>query len=308
MRSVRSISARSSSRRRWRSNWRRLSRSRVGRPRRRRRAPGLQAQRAPDPLDVDADDARALAAAPEGGDREPGEVAHLALAAVGDRLAHRVAKPVEVEPARRPRSAASPIPWRSASSSAARKNQRSKIRSKTRRSSCDFASVAAERLAEVGGLGPGHLAERLERVEDLRGPDRDALGAQLLAEGDEPRGEAGRQDRALGVGTRVLTRCCAHVELPSSPSLTPTRSATRSRSVRCLTMMHIVCSKSSESMSSAPSSSRARAQSIDSAIEGGFFRSSERTMWITSTIRRASFSSTSGECRRTISISRSTSG
>ena len=45
-------------------------------------------------------------------------------------------------------------------------------------------------------------------------------------------------------------------------------------SVRCLTMMLIVCSKASRSMSSAPSSSSARAQSIDSAIEGGFLRSS----------------------------------
>ena len=40
-------------------------------------------------------------------------------------------------------------------------------------------------------------------------------------------------------------------------------------------------------MSSAPISSSARAQSIDSAIEGGFFRSSSRTMWTISTSRRA---------------------
>ena len=40
-------------------------------------------------------------------------------------------------------------------------------------------------------------------------------------------------------------------------------------------------------MSSTPSSSNARAQSIDSAIDGGFFRSSSRTMPITSTNRRA---------------------
>ena len=43
-------------------------------------------------------------------------------------------------------------------------------------------------------------------------------------------------------------------------------------------MIDIVARNSSASMSSAPSSSSARAQSIDSAIEGGFLRSSSRTM------------------------------
>ena len=62
-----------------------------------RRAPRLQAQRAADPLDVDADHAGALAAAAEGGDREPGEVSHLALAALRDRLADRLSKLVGVE-------------------------------------------------------------------------------------------------------------------------------------------------------------------------------------------------------------------
>ena len=41
----------------------------------------LQAEAAPDPLHVDADHAGALAAAAEGGDREPGQVAHLAVVA-----------------------------------------------------------------------------------------------------------------------------------------------------------------------------------------------------------------------------------
>src|SRR5947199_21443 len=41
-------------------------------------------------------------------------------------------------------------------------------------------------------------------------------------------------------------------------------------------MMLIVRSKTALSMSSAPSTSRARAQSIDSAIEGGFFKSRPR--------------------------------
>ena len=49
-----------------------------------------------------------------------------------------------------------------------------------------------ERLAEVLGLGPRHLAQDLERVEQLARPDRDALAAQLLAELEQVRGEAGR--------------------------------------------------------------------------------------------------------------------
>jgi EmrB/QacA subfamily drug resistance transporter len=93
-----------------------------------------------------------------------------------------------------------------------------------------------------------------------------------------------------------------------SPSFTPTRSATRSRSVLCFTMIDIVRCSTGWSTSSAPSSSSARAQSIDSAIEGGFFRSSARTMWTTSTSLRAILSSSSGACRWTISSSRSTVG
>src|SRR6185295_8838819 len=57
----------------------------------------LQPERAPDPLDVDPDHARALALAPEGGDREPREVAHLAVRAGADRLADALAERVEVE-------------------------------------------------------------------------------------------------------------------------------------------------------------------------------------------------------------------
>ena len=57
----------------------------------------LEPECAADPLDVDADHARALAPAAERGDREPGEVAHLALVALGDRLADGVAELVRVE-------------------------------------------------------------------------------------------------------------------------------------------------------------------------------------------------------------------
>ena len=78
-----------------------------------------------------------------------------------------------------------------------------------------------QRLAERRAVGPLHLVQRGERVEQLGRPDRDALGPQRLAEVDDP----GRQ---------------AHVARGARPSRTPTRSATTSRSVRCLTMIDIV--------------------------------------------------------------------
>src|SRR5207248_3304661 len=43
---------------------------------------GAETQRTANPLHVDADDARALALAAEGGDRQPREIAHRALVAV----------------------------------------------------------------------------------------------------------------------------------------------------------------------------------------------------------------------------------
>src|SRR5215210_6449717 len=151
-------------------------------------------------------------------------------------------------------------------------------------------------LAEVALVCPGNLVERREGIHDLRGADGDSLLAQLLEEGEQAPG--GRGHRYAPAGGAASP----------SASLTATRSATMSMSERCLTMMLIDCWKVSRSMSSAPSSSSVRAQSIDSAIEGGFFRSTWRTMWTISTRRRASDSSSSGACSRTISISRSTSG
>ena len=130
-----------------------------------------------------------------------------------------------------------------------------------------------QRLAHVPAPRPRDLAQRRERVEQLRGPDRDALSAQLLAELEERASRPAAGSRAAGASA-------------GPPSRTPTRSATTSRSVRCLTMMLIVERKRSASMSSAPSRSRARAQSIDSAIDGGFLRSRSRTMCTISTSRR----------------------
>ena len=56
-----------------------------------------QVERAPDPLHVDADHARALALAAEGGHREPREVAHLAVVALPDRSLDLAPQVVEVD-------------------------------------------------------------------------------------------------------------------------------------------------------------------------------------------------------------------
>src|SRR4051812_25649497 len=56
-----------------------------------------QPERAADALDVDAEPARALAAAAERDDREPGEVAHGGLVAVADRLQQLLAQVVVVD-------------------------------------------------------------------------------------------------------------------------------------------------------------------------------------------------------------------
>ena len=105
---------------------------------------GAQPERAADPLDVDAEHARALAA-PERGDREPREVAHRGIRAVPQRRGDLLAQRVEVDLGR-PRIAASApslISRRAASASAARKKKRSNTSSNTRRSSGDLAIVAA---------------------------------------------------------------------------------------------------------------------------------------------------------------------
>ena len=77
------------------------------------------------------------------------------------------------------------ICWRAASASAARKKKRSNTSSNTRRSSGDLASVAASASLKSGWLVQLMCVERVERVEQLRGADRDVLGAQLLGEADQ---------------------------------------------------------------------------------------------------------------------------
>ena len=162
---VRSICARSSSRRRCASKRRIWSRVSFGslvagvlhRP------AGLRAQpeRAADPLHVDAEHAGALAAAAEGGDRQPREVAHGRLVAVADRLQQLLAQVVELDPLAagdavlgRPRGPRAGAP----AASAARKKKRSNTRSKMRRSSGDLASVEASAARKSAGTVHGTSA------------------------------------------------------------------------------------------------------------------------------------------------------
>ena len=201
--SVRSISPRSSSRRRWRSKRLIASRSSGGLSAAlsAARALGLEAERAADPLDVDADHARALAAAAEGGDREPREVAHLAVVARDDRLADRLAQLVEVELARSPRRARPRrSPCASASASAARKKKRSKSSSKTRRSSCDLATVAASasRKSSRSLHGTCSSASKASRISEVptASPSLRSCSQKAIRRGAEA---TGRSDSKAGV-------------------------------------------------------------------------------------------------------------
>jgi len=53
-----------------------------------------------------------------------------------------------------------------------------------------------QRLADILALGPRHLLERREGVEQLGGPDRHALVAQLLGEAEQ----SGRQAAVIRAG------------------------------------------------------------------------------------------------------------
>src|SRR5262249_37026517 len=150
-------------------------------------------QRAPDPLHVDPDHPGALALAPEGGDRQPGQVAHLAVVALDDRLAHLLAQLVEVD-------LLAALVAALALLDAARDGLRlGGGEEPALEEQLEDAAVLLrlgdrrrQRLAEVLARGPVHLLERREGIEDLRGADRDALAAQLLAEAEQLRGEARR--------------------------------------------------------------------------------------------------------------------
>ena len=151
-----------------------------------------------------------------------------------------------------------------------------------------------ERLLEVRVRGPLTSSSARERVEQLGGADRDALAAQLLGEADQLRVESPGDQRALdaaapgAIGRSLELDADARgdgVEIGAVLDDHPHRLAE-----------HVCASRSS-----APSSSSARAQSIDSAIDGGFLRSSSRTsLHDLDELARDRLVS-SGVCRRTIS-------
>jgi hypothetical protein len=167
---------------------------------------GAQSQRAPDALHVHADHTGALLAARKRRDRHPREVAHRSLRAVpqrgGDLRAQSlelfVGQLVEVQPAGGLLVLlAHPLPHG---------RQLDRAEEEPVEHQLEHPPVflalgerGRQRLPEVLLLGPVDLAQHRERVEQLRGPDRYAFAAQLLAELQQPCGESPRQD---GVAVR----------------------------------------------------------------------------------------------------------
>ena len=177
---VRSICARSSSRRRCCSKrriWSRVSGAGGGSPSGSRTRPaglGAQPQRAPDALDVDAEHPRALAAAPEGGDREPGEVAHGRLVAVADRLDELLAQVVVVDLLAAGDAVAVLVlragPGGPLAHAALHRGRLGGAEEEALEHEVEHAPVLRrlgerrrQRLAERRLLGPAHLAERARR-------------------------------------------------------------------------------------------------------------------------------------------------
>ena len=152
---------------------------------------GAQAERAADPLDVHADHARALLAAGEGGDRHPRQVAHRALVAVAQRRGDLRAQRLELGLAQLAQLGEVAL-----ADALARGGDLDGAEEEALEDQLEHAPVLLalgerrrERLAEVLLRGPADLAQHLEGVEHLRGPDRDAFAAQLFAELEDPRGQ-----------------------------------------------------------------------------------------------------------------------
>ena len=174
---VRSIGARSSSRRRSCSKRRSWSR---GRPSAARvvlgevgLGLGAQAERAADALDVDAEDAGALAAA-EGGDRQPREVAQRGLGAVAQRGGDLLAQRVEVDLAVSAAVASAPAlpsvtPRRGGRGLGGAEEEALEDEVEDAPVLRGLGERRGQRLLEVGLLGPGDLLERVEGVEQLGG-------------------------------------------------------------------------------------------------------------------------------------------
>ena len=144
----------------------------------------LQSEAPADPLYVDPDHAGALATPPEGGDREPGQVAHLAVGSRGDRLADRLAQLLQVEPlGALVALLLDPLLERLRLGGAEEVALEQQLEDPP--VLLGLGDRGCERLAEVALVRPADLVERLKGVEDLRGADRHPLGAKVLEEGEK---------------------------------------------------------------------------------------------------------------------------
>ena len=151
-----------------------------------------QPERAADPLHVDAEHAGALAAAAERGDRQPCEVAQRALVAAPDRLQDLLAQRLVVDPL----PAGDAVDLLAGGSALAHavleRGALGGAEEVALEHDVEHAPVVrrlgergGERLAERRRPAPVDLAERGERVVELRRADRHALGAQRLREPDQ---------------------------------------------------------------------------------------------------------------------------
>ena len=170
----------------------------------RRLGAGAEPERAADPLHVDADHAGALLAA-EGGDRQPREVAQRVL--VAGSIASRISSRCSSSRAARcaVAGAGALVLAVAARRSPARSPRLGGAEEVAVEEQLEDAAVVLglgdrrrQRLAEVGLGGPGDVLQRREGVEDLRGPDRDPLAAQLLAEAEQLGPNPGGPGSALG--------------------------------------------------------------------------------------------------------------
>ena len=169
---------------------------------------GAQPQRAADALDVDADDARALALAPEGGDGQAREVAHERLLAVAQGLGDLLAQGLEIE------LGAGGVHPAALGDALAHGGHLGGAEEEAVEDEVEDPPVllglrqrGSQALLEVHGLRPRDLAQDGERVEQLARADGHALAAQLLAELEDARADAGR--RLVGVAAAVERRAPA---------------------------------------------------------------------------------------------------
>ncbi len=202
--SVRSISARSSSRRTCFSNSRRRSRGTLsGSGSSAAALLALEPQRAPYPLHVHADHARALALAPEGRDGQAGQVAQLAVRPVlaarrAQRVADALAQRVEVHALGLPGLAGGALADVALDRLALDRAEEEAVEHQLEHAAIllGLGERGRQRLAEVLAIGPGHRLEGGERVQQLRGAHRHPLAAQLVGELEQPRREPARARRA----------------------------------------------------------------------------------------------------------------